>query len=134
MDNVNPAAVVAGIFTAFVCWYLITRCSRAASSTSDATRRVSHGNTPLVWMRRVDGESNWAPLADHDAADVAEVDNAYNGVMCGKIVPDRNPYSVTLSSGRKLSFDWRSDPSSLTNAISNIRYIGKRQHSSLEMR
>jgi hypothetical protein len=120
------AAVVVAVLT-LLCWYLISRRSGRASRRSSATKAT-------VWMRCIVGERIWTPLADHCADDAVEVDSEYNGVKCGVTVPNGIPHSVTLKSGRKLTFDWRSEPSTLTNAISNIRYVGRNQSSTLERR
>ena len=119
------------------------RCGTAAlefPSVSAATqrfcvpkRRNIQTAASTVWMRRsdVDPERKWTPLADHDAV---EVDGVYNGVKSGATVPNGSPHSVTLKSGGKLTFDWRSEPSTLTNAIYNIRYVGETHCSTLEWR
>jgi hypothetical protein len=133
------AAVVVGVLT-LLCWYLISRRSRAASlSSRELDHHKYHGRAPsateaTVWMRCIDGERKWTPLADdHNAADAREVDREYNLVKCGATVPNGSPHSVTLSSGRKLTFDWTNEPSTHTKTISNIRCVGKKKCSTLEL-
>lgn len=134
MDNFNVATAAAGVL-ALLCLFLITRRKTTktpplSSEESDRNRQASQQNRKPVWMKRVDGDSNWVYLTD----DVMEIDHAYNGVKSGVVMPASSPHSVVLSSGRTLTFDWESDPSTFTNAISNIRCIGRTQSCTLERR
>jgi hypothetical protein len=132
MDHFNVAAAAAGVL-ALLCLFLFLRRPKTTaqpSEESDRNRRASQVNRKPVWMKLVDGESSWVYLTD----DVQEIDHVFNGVKSGVVMPVRSPHSVALSSGRTLTFDWESDPSTFTNAISNIRYIGQTRSSTLERR
>jgi hypothetical protein len=96
------------------------------------------GRSPVAvqeWMRRIDGESTWAPLrlADNVQNDVAQIDDTINQVRGGALRPQphHNPYRMQLSSGRMLTFEWRQEPSVHACHISNIKYNGKSRTSTL---
>jgi hypothetical protein len=85
--------------------------------------------------RQIVGRTEWTLLSETDNVknDVAEITDWTARVRSGFFQPQQNPYSVQLSSGRILSFEWRPEPSIHACIISNIRYKGKMNDSILRL-
>ena len=101
---------------------------------SDDTKHDLH-KPPVKqeWMRRIDGETVWKPLrlVANVNQDVAQIDAVINKVKGGAMTPLSNPYKMTLSSKRILTFDWKNDASVHARVISNIKYNGAHVKSTL---
>ncbi len=83
--------------------------------------------------RRIDGATEWTLLSetDHVKNDVQEINAYIARVRGGFFQPPQNPYTVQLSSGRILSFEWQPKPNVHICMITNIRYKGKTNDSIL---
>ena len=86
-----------------------------------------------VWMRSCDNKKTWKLMTKVDSTDEQAIENEINAVASGFKFPS-NPHSVQLPSGRRLKFNWESDPSTHSNVISNITIAGDRAVCILEKR
>jgi len=85
--------------------------------------------------RQIVGETTWTLLSEAAFVknDVEEITDLFARVRAGFFEPPQNPYSVQLSSGRILSFEWQPEPSHHIYNIKNIRYKGRTNDSILRL-
>jgi len=92
-------------------------------------------NSPQ-WWRRIVGDDFSSPLSltPNVCNDVNEITEIVSGVQHGFIMPENNPHTQRLSSGRLLTLNWTPQPQVHMCEVTNIHYRGSLVDSVLEWR